>query len=94
MNSCTSRNLASCSKLLADLASSYSNKLESGKLSLPSGLGKTPATEKKHNKKDKQASKQTQEKNFFGGWGPISIFWIMGNQCERCIYQLHPSTTN
>jgi len=47
MNACTSSNLACC-KLLADLASSYSIKLESGNFSLPSGLGKTPATEKKN----------------------------------------------
>jgi len=57
--------------------------------------GKAPATEKKNNNENKQANKQTNtEKNFFRGWGPISIFWIMGNQCERCTYQLHPSTTN
>jgi len=63
MNACTSSNLACC-KLLADLASSYSIKLKSGNFSLPSRLGKTHATEKKNNNKNKQASKQTQKKSF------------------------------
>jgi len=49
MNSSTPSNLA-CSKLHGDLASSFSIKLESGNLPLPSGLGKTPATEKKNQK--------------------------------------------
>jgi len=61
MNACTSSNLACC-KLLADLASSYSIKLESGNLSLPSGLGKTPATEKKTiTKISRQANKHRKK---------------------------------
>ena len=75
MNPSTSSNLA-CSKLLGDLASSFSIKLESGNLPLPSGLGKTPATEKK-NDKNKQAN---TEKNFFRWMGTNVYFldeWII-----------------
>ena len=73
MNACTSSNLA-YSKVLGDLASSYNNKLESGNLSLPSGIGKTPATEKKNIIKISRQANKHRKKNFFGGWGLISIF--------------------
>jgi len=71
MNACTSSNLA-CSKLLGDLASSYSIKLESGNLSVPSGLGKTPATEKKNNNKNRQANKH--RKKLFRRMGTNYLF--------------------